>query len=126
MVAPELYHHAAVIAEYMDSSVFLPELNEEGTEAPPNWFGLNPEGGEDSMEEIASSDEGKDEEDEDGEDNAPEDGADGQPQPDRASSNEPRAPAADADQAETQQSATPPAGATASTSLPDPPASPLA
>ena len=29
-VAPELYHRAAAIAEYTDTSVFLPELNEEG------------------------------------------------------------------------------------------------
>ncbi|XP_073360097.1 uncharacterized protein [Aegilops tauschii subsp. strangulata] len=38
----------------MDTSVFLPELDEAGAEAPPNWFGLNPEGGEESVEEIAS------------------------------------------------------------------------
>ena len=58
-VAPQLYHHAAVIAEYTDTNVFLPELDEAGAEVPPNWFGLNPEGGEDSVEEIASSDEGE-------------------------------------------------------------------
>ena len=65
----------------------------------------------------------------DGEDDAPESGADDKPQPDRASSNETRASAptaTEADQAETRQTATPPAGAADSTNLPDPPAAPLA
>ena len=77
-VAPELYHRAAVIAEYTDTSVFLPELDEVVAEVPPNWFGLNPEGSEDSVEEIAFSDEGEEEEDEDedGKDDAPDDGGD--------------------------------------------------
>nr|XP_020196574.1 uncharacterized protein LOC109782371 [Aegilops tauschii subsp. strangulata] len=128
-VGPALTQRAATITEYTDTSVFLPELDEEGVEAPPNWFGLNPNDDEDSMEEIASSDEGEDEEGEDGEDDAPEDGADGQPQLDHASSNEPRASAstaAEGDQAETRQLTTPPAGAADSTNLPDPPAAPLA
>ena len=106
------------LAEYADTNVFVPELDEWGTMVPAHWFGQD-----DSAEEIASSDEGEDEE---GEDDVPEDGVDGQPQPDRASSKEPRAIAADADQEETHQSATPPAGAAASTNLPDPPAAPLA
>ena len=36
----------------------------------PSWFGLNSEEGEDSAEEIASSDEGEEDEDEEGEDGA--------------------------------------------------------
>ena len=39
-VAPQLYHRAATITEYTDTSVFLPELDEAGAEVPPNWFGL--------------------------------------------------------------------------------------
>ena len=35
-VAPELYHRTAAIAEYTDTSVFLPELDEAGAEVPPN------------------------------------------------------------------------------------------
>ena len=113
-VRRELTQHAAAIAEYTNTGDFIPELDERGAEMPADWFGLNPEGGEDSAKEIASSDEGEDEESEDGEDDAPDDGADGQPQVDRASSNEPRASApaaAEGDQAETRQSPTPPAGA---------------
>ena len=72
-VAPQLRHRAVAISEYTDTNIFLPELDEAGAEVPPNWFGLNPEGGEDSVEEIASSDEGEEEEDEDegGEGDAP-------------------------------------------------------
>ena len=87
-VAPELYHGAAAIAEYTDTSVFLPELDKAGVEVPPNWFGLNPEGGKDSVEEIASSDEGEEEEDEDGEDDTPDGDDDSRPQPDQVSTND--------------------------------------
>ena len=44
--------------------------------------------GEDSAEEIASNDEGEDDEEEDGEDVEPAGGTTGRPQADRASSNE--------------------------------------
>nr|XP_020155049.1 actin cytoskeleton-regulatory complex protein PAN1-like [Aegilops tauschii subsp. strangulata] len=119
---------ASAIAEYTNTGVFVPELNENGVEVPLEWFGLNPDDGEDSAEEIASSDEGEDEEDEDDEDGAPEVRAGGQPQLDRASSTEPRASmptVAEGDQAETRQPATPPAGALDCTNLPDSPAAPL-
>ena len=56
---------------------------------PPEWFGLNPDYGEDSAEVIDSSVEEEDEVEDGSETEAPEDGADGQPQLDRASSNEP-------------------------------------
>ena len=59
-VSRDLTHRAAAIAEYANTSIFIPELDEEGAEVPCNWFGLNPEGSEDSAEEIASSDEGED------------------------------------------------------------------
>ena len=90
---------------------------------------MNPVDGEDSAEEIDSSDEGGEEEGEDGEDAVPDDGATGQPQLDRASSNEARAsmpPTAGDDQAETRQSATPPASTAVSTDLPSSPVAPLA
>ena len=93
-----------------------------------HWFGLNPADGEDSAEEIDSSDEGEEEE-EDGEDAVPDGGAADQPQLDRASSNEACAsapPAAGDDQAETRQPATPPAGTAVSTNLPDSLVAPLA
>ena len=130
-VAPELYHRAAAIAEYTDTSVFLPELNEEGAEAPPNWFGLNPEGGEDLVEEIASNDEGEEEEDkdEDGRDDASDDGGDSQCHPDQISPNGRHADeltAAGADQAEIDQATAPPRGASTSADPSDPAAAPLA
>ena len=47
MVERELVQRAATVAEYTDTSVFVPELAENGTEAPQEWFRLNPEDGED-------------------------------------------------------------------------------
>ena len=116
-VEDDLVKRAAAIAEYTNTSIFVPELAENGAEAPPEWFGLNPEDGEDSAEVIDSSDEGEDEEEEEGEEEATEVGADGQPQLDRASSNESRLSetAAAGDQAETDQPAAQPAGTTDST-----------
>jgi hypothetical protein len=64
-VEGDLVKRAAAIAEYADTSIFVPELAEDGAEEPPEWFGLNPEDGEDSAEVIDSSDEGEDEEEED-------------------------------------------------------------
>nr|XP_020151478.1 uncharacterized abhydrolase domain-containing protein DDB_G0269086-like [Aegilops tauschii subsp. strangulata] len=56
---------AAAITEFTDTAVFVPELDDDGAEVLPNWVGLNPEEGEDSTKEIASSDEGEEDEDED-------------------------------------------------------------
>ena len=126
-VEHDLIKWAAAIAEYTNTSVFIPELAENGANAPPEWFGLNPEDGEDSAEVIDSSDEGEDEEDEEGEEEAPEDEADGQPQLDRASNNEPRPSeptATEGDQAETDQLTAPPTGTTDSTVRPNPSAAP--
>lgn len=126
-VEGELVKQAAAIAEYTDTGIFIPELAENGAEAPPEWFGLNPEAGEDSAEVIDSSNEREDEEEEEeeeGEEEPPEVGVDGQPQLDRASSNEPcpSEPAAtEGYQAETDQPAARPAGATDSTVPPNPP-----
>ena len=114
-----LVKRAAAIAEYTDTSVFVPERSEDGEEVPPEWFGMNSDYGEDSAEVIGSSAE------EEGEAEEPEDGADDQPQLDRASSNEPRATdptAAGGDQAETSQPAAPMPGAGASSDPPNPPA----
>ena len=77
---------AAAITEYTNTGDFIPELNKNSAEALPEWFGLNPDDGEDSAEVIDSSDEGEGEEDEDDEDGTPEVRADGQPQLDRATS----------------------------------------
>nr|XP_020161629.1 glucosidase 2 subunit beta-like [Aegilops tauschii subsp. strangulata] len=66
-----LVKRAAAIAEYTDTSVFIPERAENGAEAPPEWFGLNPEDSEDSAEVINSSGEEEDEEGEEGEEEAP-------------------------------------------------------
>ena len=126
-VERDLTKRAATIAEYTNTNVFVPELAENGAEAPPEWFWLNPEDGEDSAEVIDSSDEGEDEEDEESEEEAPEVGADGQPQLDRASSNEPRPSelaATRGDQAETDQPAAPPTGTTDSIVPPNPSAAP--
>ena len=104
VVEGELVKRAVAIAEYTDTSAFIPELVEDGVEALPEFFGLNPEDGEDSAEVIDSSDEGEETEDEDSEEDAPEVEGDGQPQPDRASSNNPRSgtpTTAEGDQAET-------------------------
>ena len=78
-------------------------MDDNGVAQPEEWFGLNPADGEDSAEEIDSSDEG--EEEEEGEDAGPDGGTAGQPQPDRASSTTSRAgasPATGGDQAETR------------------------
>ena len=128
-VERDLVKRAAANAEYTNTSIFIPELTENGAEAPPEWFGLNPEDDEDSAEVIDSSDEGEEEEDEDEEsgEDAPEVGADGQPQLDRASNHEPRSSvptAAGGDQAETDQPSTPPTGTTDSANQPDPSAAP--
>ena len=124
----DLVKRAAAIAEYTDTSIFVPERAENGAEVPPDWFGLNPEDGEDSAEVIDSSGEEENkEEEEEGEEEAPEVGADGQPQLDRACSNEPRPsePATTGgDQAETDQPAAPPIGATDSSDPPNPSAAP--
>ena len=63
-VEDDLVKRAAAIAEYTDTSVFIPERAENGAEALPEWFGLNPEDGEDSAEVIDSSGEEEDEEEE--------------------------------------------------------------
>ena len=122
-VEDDLVKRAAAIAEYTNTNIFIPELAENGAEAPLEWFGLNPEDGEDSAEVIDSSDKGEDDEEEESKEEAPEVEADGQPQLDRTSSNEPRLSeptAAEGDQAETDQPAAPPTGTTDSTIPPNP------
>ena len=89
-VEDDLVKRAAAIAEYTNTSIFIPERAENGEEAPPEWFGLNPDNGEDSAEVIDSSGEEEGEEEEGDEEEAPEVEADGQPQPDHASCNEQR------------------------------------
>nr|XP_020195369.1 uncharacterized protein LOC109781178 [Aegilops tauschii subsp. strangulata] len=126
-VERDLVRRAAASTEYTNTSIFIPELAENGAEAPPEWFGLNPEDDEDSAEMIDSSDEGEGEEDEEGEEDMPEVVADSQPQLDRASNNEPcsSAPtAAGGDQAETDLPSSPPTGTTDSANQPDPSAAP--
>ena len=106
---PAIIQRASAIADYTDTNAFAPEVDGNGVAQPEEWFGLDPAYGEDSAEEIDSSDEGEEEEEE-GEDAGPDGGATGQPQPDRASSNTSRAgasPATGGDQAETRQPATP-------------------
>ena len=126
-VERDLIRRAAAIAEYTNTRVFVLELAENGAEAPPEWFGLNPKDDEDSAEMIDSSNEGEDEEDEEGEEGVPEVGADGQPQHDCASNNEPRSSAptvAGGDQVQTDQPTTPPTGTTDSANQTDPTAAP--
>jgi len=128
-VRPAIAQRASTIAECTDISVFAPKINDDGIAQPEEWFGMDPAAGEDSAEEIASSDEGEDDEGEEGEDVEPASEAASQPQPDRASSNEACAnapPAASDDQAETRQPATPPADTVVSTNLPDAPGALLA
>ena len=78
-VRPAIIQRASAIADYTDTSVFAPEVDGDGVAQPVEWFGLNPADGEDSAEEINSSNEGKEEEGEDGEDAVPDGGATGQP-----------------------------------------------
>ena len=118
-----LVKREAAIAEYTDTSIFVPERDEDGGEVPPEWFGLNPDYGEDSAEVIASSVEEEDEAKDGSETEAPEVGADDQPQLDRASSNEPRPtqPAATGgDQVETDHPAAPASGTADSSDPPSP------
>ena len=106
---PAIIRRAAAIADYTDTNVFAPEVDDNGVAQPEDWFGLDPAYGEDSAEEIDSSDEGEEEEEE-GEDAEPAGGAADEPQPDRASSTTSRAgasPATGGDQAVTRQPATP-------------------
>ena len=117
---PAIAQRASTIAECTDTSVFAPEINDDGDAQPEEWFGLNPADGEDSAEEIDSSDEGEEEEEE-GEDAEPDGGAADQPQADRASSTTSRAgapPAPGGDPAEARQPATPSAGDAISTDQP--------
>ena len=39
VVEQDLVKHAVVIAEYTNTSVFVPDLAENCAEAPPEWFG---------------------------------------------------------------------------------------
>ena len=107
---PAIAQRASTIGECTDISLLAPEINDDGIAQPEEWFGLDPAAGEDSAEEIASSDEGEDDEGEEGEDVEPVGEAASQPQPDRASSNEARASASSAgggDHAEVRQTALP-------------------
>ena len=72
-----LVKRATAIAEYIDTSIFVPEQAEDGEEVPPEWFGLNPDYGEDSSEVIGSSVEEEDEAEDGSDVEAPKDGADG-------------------------------------------------
>ena len=38
----DLVKWAAAIADYTNTSIFIPELVDNGAEAPLEWFGLNP------------------------------------------------------------------------------------
>ena len=42
-----LVKRAAAISEYTDTSIFVLERSEDGEEVPPEWFGMNPDYGED-------------------------------------------------------------------------------
>ena len=70
-----LVERAAAIADYTDTSVFIPERAAGGEEVLPEWFGMNPDYGEDSAEVIDSSTEEEGEAEDEGETEAPEDGA---------------------------------------------------
>ena len=66
-VRPAIIQRASEIVDFTDTSAFAPEVNEDGVAQPEEWFGLNPANGEDSAEEIDSSNEGEEEEEEDDE-----------------------------------------------------------
>ena len=57
MVAVEdaLVARAAAIADYADTSIFVPDRDKDGRVAPPEWFRMNPDYDKDSAEVIASS-----------------------------------------------------------------------
>ena len=78
-VRPAITQRASTITECTDISVFAPEINDDGVAQPEEWFGLDPAPGEDSAEEIASSDEGEDDEVEEDEDVEPAGGTASQP-----------------------------------------------
>ena len=52
---PELTRHALALADYTNTTVFVPDLDADGNEVTPSWFGLDPTHEEDSAEEIASA-----------------------------------------------------------------------
>ena len=118
-----LVKHATAIAEYTDTSIFVPERSEDGEEVPPEWFGMNPDYGEDSAEVIGSSVEEEGEAEDGGETEVPEGGAGDQPQLNHASSNEPRPTepaAAGDDQAETVRPTAPTPDTVVSSDPPNP------
>jgi len=120
-VRPAIAQRASTIAECTDISVFAPEIDDDGVVQPEEWFGLDPAVGEDSAEEIASSDEGEEDEDDGGKDGEPAGGTTSRRKADRASSNEARGSAPSAgggDQAEVRQPAAPSAGTTISANQP--------
>ena len=79
-VRPAIIQRSSEIVDFTDTSAFAPETNKDGVAQPEEWFGLNPTDGEDSAEEIDSSDEGEgEEEEEDGEDTVPDGEAASQP-----------------------------------------------
>ena len=122
-----LVARAVAITDYADTSLFIPDRDEDGREAPPEWFGMNPDYDEDSMEVIGSSVEEEGEAEDGGEMEAPEGGVGDQPQLDRASSNEPRPTepaAAGDDQAKTVQPAAPAPDTAVSSDPPNPSAAP--
>ena len=126
-VEDTLVARAAAIADYADTSIFVPERSEDGEEVPPEWFGMNPDYGEDSAEVIGSSVEEEGEAEDGGETDVPEGGAGDQPQLDRASSNEPRPTgpaAARDDQAKTTQPTAPAPDTAVSSEPPNPSAAP--
>ena len=84
-----LVKRAAAIAEYTDTSIFVPEWSEDGEEVPPEWFGMNPDYSEDSAEVIVSSVEEEGEAEDGGETARP-----AAPTPDAAASSDPTNPSA--------------------------------
>ena len=45
---PAIILRASAIADYTDTSVFAPEVDDNGVAQPEEWFGLDPAYGEDS------------------------------------------------------------------------------
>ena len=118
-----LIARAVAIADYADTSILVLDRAKDGREAPPEWFGMNPEYGEDSAEVIDSSTEEEGEAEDEGETEAPKYGPGDQPQLNRASSNEPRPTgptAAGGDQAETAQPTSPAPDTAVSSDPPNP------
>ena len=85
----DLIKRTASLADYTDTTVSIPQLDEKGHVVPPDNFGLDLAAPEELHEDIASSDDGEDKGDSDEEASSQEGEPSARDQPDQASTSGP-------------------------------------